>query len=281
MLLASQVVAHHTPPDQIPLSEEAREQFPPFKAKKWALQVLHRFFSRWANPAIVPKDMKAFATFWLDTYAVAVTSATIDYLEASQSGATVTKRVLNLLFLVLAEGAQHAHVFAVLKPNLEKIIGFTFSVLKFTPADEREWASDPEEFLRVRSDCIRAFNDPCSSAKELLTNLVKFRSSTLTPILTFSQHYLDAALADPTSHARAVEKYGALALIEAVSERLLSKKFAKKSAVNVAALLARYVLPDFGSSFGLLRYRACTVVELFGERVHGDMRSSRNFAKLR
>ena len=32
-------VAHQTPPDQIPLSEEAREQFPPFKAKKWALTV--------------------------------------------------------------------------------------------------------------------------------------------------------------------------------------------------------------------------------------------------
>ena len=40
----------------------------------------------------------------------------------------VTKREMNMLFLVLAEGAQHAQVFAVLKPNLERIIGFAFAV---------------------------------------------------------------------------------------------------------------------------------------------------------
>ena len=34
----------------------------------------------------------------------------------------------------------------------------------------------------------------------------RYRTSTLTPILTFSQQYLDAALAEPASHARAVEK---------------------------------------------------------------------------
>ena len=32
------VVTHPVPTDQIPPTEEGRNEFPPFKAKKWALQ---------------------------------------------------------------------------------------------------------------------------------------------------------------------------------------------------------------------------------------------------
>ena len=47
----------------------------------------------------------------------------------------------------------------------------------------------------------------------------RYRTSTLTPILTFSQQYLDAALAEPASHARASRRLFGLLPRQGVQNR--------------------------------------------------------------
>merc|ERR1719421_2295462 len=271
MEFAMAVVTHPVPAEQIPPTEEGRNEFPPFKAKKWALQVLHRFFARWGNPALVQLDMKAFAKQWQDTYALPVSSSCMQLMGAWKQGtAVVTKRVLNLCLMCVAEGIQHASLYAHVKAHIAELAEFCFNVLQWQPEDEEQWQRDADEFLRERSDCIKTFNHPRSSAHELLDSLVKYRANTLQPILGFCQTHLDRYALQPTRET-AVAKYGALAVVECVSGRLLSKK-SKKKAPPVAAMLARYVYPDLASPFPHLRYRACATIEAFGERVEGDLR---------
>jgi hypothetical protein len=158
-----------------------------------------------------------------------------------------------------------------------------FPLMCFSVEDNELWTSDPEEYIRREFDCTSAFSDPRQAAVEFLKNMVQMRSKdSLAPLLRFceSQLFVESATAAALKEmGRCSRKDGALAIIGSIAPQLCvaSKKSKKKAKVASAAtdrlpdrnqlesLLAQYVLIDFGSPVGFLRYRACWVYQQFAD----------------
>ena len=246
------------------------------KLHKWAFRILHRFFARYGNPDMADSDLdddkatfdkKKFAIWWLSTFAPPLVGLISEALKNPKISRGAKYQAISFL----GEAIQHSTSYKALKPRLESILfEIIFPLMCFSPENDGElWSSDPEEFVRREFDCMYSFSDPKSAAVEFLKNLVSMRAKdSLGPLLKFCEMQLSAD--------SSCAKDGALAIIGSIAPQLCvsckgGKKKGKKSLVTLPnrsqleALLSQYVLPDFGSTVGFLRYRACWVYQQFAD----------------
>ena len=262
------------------------------KMHKWALRILHRFFARYGNPdmaeaqEISPSteyNVVEFSKWWLNLFAPPLVALVSEYLNNCR----ISKAAKYQAISFLGEAIQHAVSYKALKPYLQTLLfGVIFPLMSFNAEDGELWDSDPEEFIRREFDCMVAFSDPRTAAVEFLKNMVSMRSKdSLGPLLKFCESHLFIESASPDALkdvARCSRKDGALAIIGSIAPQLCvsCKKSKKKSKKVVAAaadrlpdkgqleaMLAQFVLPDFGSPVGFLRYRACWVYEQFANEM--------------
>jgi importin-7 len=250
------------------------------KVQKWALRIIRKFLSKHGNPKLVEAKntyddnvnaQVQFATWWLQNFAPVLVREVVSGL-GGEHRVIVSPRNVNIALSFLCEAVQHAVTFKVLKPHLEVLLFHViFPLMCFNDERKELWETDPEEYIRNETDCTSiSFNDPRSAASDFVRQMVSLRSGeVLSPLLKFVEMQLTAASkASPLPYDLAVRKDGALALFSAISEQLCltSTKKPKKKAVEklpdakaLVSLLQIYVLPDFASPYGFLRYRACTV----------------------
>ena len=249
------------------------------KLHKWAFRILHRFFARYGNPDLTDfggeesaPDTKEFARWWLSTFAPPLVGIISDALSKEKISRAAKYQAISFL----GEAIQHSTSYKALKPRLNQILfEVIFPLMCFSAQDGELWESDPDEFIRREFDCMYSFSDPKSAAVELLKNLVSMRSKDcLGSILKFCEMHLTPVNGDLQSYCR---KDGALAIIGSIAPQLCvackksGKKKVKKVAVSLPnrsqleALLAQYVLCDFVSPVGFLRYRACWVYQQFAD----------------
>lgn len=263
------------------------------KLQKWAFRILHRFFARYGNPDLVESedlesanlgyDIKQFSNCWLNTFSpplIVLASEAVQKTKLSKSAKYQAICFLN-------EGIQHAASYKILKTQLQTLLfEVIFPLMCFNAEDNELWNADPEEFIRREFDCMLAFSDPRQAAVEFLKNMVQMRSKdSLGPLLRFCESQLFVESAQPESVkdiGRCSRKDGALAIIGSIAPQLCvasrkSKKKAKKAASAAAdrlpdrnqleTLLSQYVLIDFASPVGFLRYRACWVYQQFADEM--------------
>eukprot|EP00922_Rhytidocystis_sp_ex-Travisia-forbesii_P042078 GHVS01062835.1.p1 GENE.GHVS01062835.1~~GHVS01062835.1.p1 ORF type:complete len:1182 (+),score=220.59 GHVS01062835.1:120-3548(+) len=228
-------------------------ELPQFKLKKWALNIVHRYFSRYVGSSpVVSKtsDSRLFADKYLKIWAPRHVQSCLDVLKSQQAGECVNSgRVVNLLLQYLMQSVEVGSLYTkFIKPNLDfLLLQVCLPLFCFTAADEEKWATDPVEFIRMQNDCITSYSDPREAAVEFVRWLGRFRGKdSIEKIGMFA----DVMLSD--TNASDSTKSGALLMLGCVVSRLTSRK----RQVHVEGFLQSKVLPLFSSPVKHLRWRS-------------------------
>lgn len=266
------------PAELLQASVDEQENSPFAKCQKWVFQILYRWISRHGNTKRANDDMEAFADAWSKAYGATVTKTCLEVLGVAQGRTCVPRRTQNLALSCLAAANSLGGAYTELKGHLHDLLqGVVFPLLCFGAEDLRIWQEDPEETIRRMFDVHDMLVDPRKAALEFARELVDKRKDTLVPLLQFVQQHFDAHAQNPNDPSFCSRKDGALHLLGAIAERLVSndpaqqgkaKKKVKAGSVNVEELLKKYVLPDMCSSVAFLRLRACWVYEQFIEEAN-------------
>ncbi|XP_026191718.1 importin beta-like SAD2 homolog [Cyclospora cayetanensis] len=268
------------------LSTEERSQLPVYKAKKWALQIVQRVFTRFGDPKMLKRERsgpvkeghevaKAFGTHFIDTWSRRLTEELLVILQhhaqQQQLEAWMSPRMLNLALQYLSRAVECAALYTpVIKPHgVFLVFQVCLPLMHYSQDDAETWETEPVEFIRRQSDPLEAFSQPREAAIEFIKSLVRYRSKDFLEPMYMAVHRVCAEYQQAVQSRSLTEdmfraKDGALMLAGAVCDRLTSKK----RQAPIEGMLSSFVLPDLGSPNKFLRMRACWVYEVFLERVN-------------
>lgn len=247
------------PEATLAIDEDERVEHPSWKCKKWALHTLHRIFERYGSPGVVSKEYREFADWYLKTFSGGILEVLLKILDQYRNKVYVSPRVLQQTLNYITQCVSHAHSWNFLKPHMFAIIqDVLFPIMSYSDADEELWDSDPHEYVRVRFDIFEDFVSPVTAAQALLLHSCKKRKDMLQRTMQLCMQVLTGQIGFNNPR----QKDGALHMIGALAEVLLKKKIYKD---EIDTMLVQYVFPEFTSTLGYMRARACWVIHHFAE----------------
>ena len=253
------VLEKPVPAESLQVDEDDRAQLSWWKAKKWAVTVLYKVFERYGCPGSEEKEYNAFADFYDKHHSEKVTGLMLKVLDQFRRKEYVAPRILQQSLNYLSQGVYNARSWNVVKGHFQEIFKeIVFPLMCHSDEDESMWLDDPQEYIRIKYDIFEDFLyfSPNAAAKSYLKEAVKKRKNVLPPVIEYVNQIfsLPAAQCDPKL------KDGALHVVGTLVEMLLKKKAYKN---HLESVLLNNVLPEFKSSNGFLRARACWVVQQF------------------
>lgn len=258
----SQALARPISEEILPSSLDERNAYPWWKVKKWSVQIMSRFFSRYGIPAYAEDEAKVFAQYFSNNVAPFYLQYVCETLNLRGTGRFCTDRVVYLCLTFIDLAIELAPTYKLLKPNLNFLLYHVcFPIICLSADDIDLFDNDPHEFVHRQNSPMADFYDPRTSAINLFTNVVKHRGKDVIPsMIGFLQEKLHSFIVTPEAMRNYVEKDGTLLIIGSLSDVLFSKK---KYIREVEGLLISSVFPDFNSPVGFLRSRACWMVQRF------------------
>jgi hypothetical protein len=122
---------------------------------------------------------------------------------------------------------------------------------------------DPAEYLHRKINFYEEISAPDVAATNFLLTLTRSRKKQTFTVLNFINGVVNRYETAPDTEKNHREKEGALRMIGTLANVILSKK--SPIADQVEYFFVRHVFPEFRSSQGFLRARACDVLEKFAE----------------
>ena len=251
------------PEAEQPKDLEARNAWPWWKVKKWAVQVMSRMFSRYGFVSYADDEpSKEFARYFSTVVAPQFLGPVCETLNIRPSGQFCTDRVVHLCLTFVTSAVELSATYKLLKPHLEFLLyQVCFPVLCLSPSDVECFEHDPVEFVHKQNSPLADFYDPRLSAITLVKDLVKQRGQDVTQnLLARMTEILHRYNSSPVEQKNHIEKDGALLTFGSLSKPLLATP---KYSTEIEGLLITSVFPDFQSPVGFLRYRACWMVQQF------------------
>lgn len=239
-----------------PTDEEERNLWPWWKLKKWALQILCRFYTRYGNPKKAEDTYVEMSAMYRSQIAPELLPVVLETLSLRKNGRFCTDRVVQLSLVFLQEAVDSSVAYKLIKPHLGFLIfEVIHPVLCLTPKDLQLWAEDPHEFVRKTNDVFEDFLDPVYAASNLLSDLCTKRGKDCLPnVLAFYNNILTTYLAAPEAERDFIQKDAALHALFSL-DGVLTKSKAHKD--QVEAMIVNHILPEFKNPHGFLRLRAC------------------------
>ncbi|BGP23398.1 nonsense-mediated mRNA decay protein [Rhodotorula toruloides] len=259
------VVAHPINASLLPEDEDAREKHPWAKSKKWACWSLNKLFTRYGSPTQLPKNMVEqygqFANRFVEQFAPEIMKTYLAAVEKMVAHNEWFPRKGKFHILCFFEECINPKsTFALLKPHIPSLIEhFIFPLVCLSEEEIELFSEDPTEFSRqFFGDFIAdSYASPTASALAFLAALTETRAkTTLLSLLQFIQSVVDKYPAETTPR----QKDGALRMLAALAPTAVKSK---KLAPLLESFFLQHVVPEFKSPHGLLRYRACDVIEKF------------------
>lgn len=174
----------------------------------------------------------------------------------------MSRPCLSYTLVFLDECVRPKEMWPYLKPHLNTLTThLVFPVICLSEEDLEKFAEEPEEYLHRKLNYFEEASAPDIAATNFLVGLTKARRKETFEILKFINAVVteyEQASEDKKNH---VGKEGALRMIGTLAPVILGKK--SPIADQVEYFLVRYVFPEFTSSQGFLRARACDVIEKF------------------
>ncbi|ORY60630.1 importin-beta domain-containing protein [Pseudomassariella vexata] len=259
-------VSKTIPASAMPEDVEDRERHHWWKAKKWAYFNLNRLWIRHGNPqAVDTKDdeAKAYAKEFAATIAPEILQHYLLEVEKWVSKtAWLSKPCLSYTLVFLDECCRPKEMWNHLKPHVTNLVThLVFPVLCLGPEDLEKFEDEPEEYLHRKLNFYEEISAPDVAATNFLVTLTKARRKQTFELLKFINEVVNTYEAAPEGEKNHIGKEGALRMIGTLAPVLLGKK--SPIADQVEYFLVRFVFPDFKSSQGFLRARACDTVEKF------------------
>ncbi|CAG9983299.1 unnamed protein product [Clonostachys byssicola] len=255
-----------TPPNSAMAGDSVdRERNHWWKAKKWAYYNLNRLFIRQGNPT-TPGDGDVGARFAKNFIANIAPEILKHYLQEIEKWVSKTswlsRPCLTYTLVFLDESVRPKEMWTHLKPHLTNLVThFVFPILCLTDEDLEQFEEEPEEYLHRKLNYFEDGSSPDIAGVNFLVNLTKHRRFETFSILKFVNDIVNEYEQAPDDKKNHVAKEGALRMIGTLAPVILGKK--SPIAGQVEYFIVRYVIPEFKSSQGYLRARACDTVEKF------------------
>ncbi|KAJ0395032.1 hypothetical protein ATCC90586_005057 [Pythium insidiosum] len=241
-----------------PVDEEARNNWPWWKTKKWVLQILCRFYTRYGHPKRVEDELAAMSQVYRNQVAPGLLPVVLEVLSLRKNGRFCPDRVVQLCLVFLQEAVDSSVTYKLIKPHLRFVLfEVIHPVLCLTPKDLNLWAEDPHEFVRKTNDVFEDFLDPVYAAANLLADLCTKRGKDcLSDVLMFYNTILSTYLSTPEAERNYIQKDAALHALFSL-DSVLTKSKAHKN--QVEGMIVEHILPEFKNPHGFLRLRACKI----------------------
>nr|CCA27015.1 conserved hypothetical protein [Albugo laibachii Nc14] len=241
-----------------PTEEEEREQWPWWKVKKWALQIICRFYTRYGNPKKVDEGIMQMSSLFRNEIAPSLLPCVLETLAIRKNGMYCTDRVIQLCLIFLQEAVDSSVAYKLVKPHLGFIIfEVIHPILCLNQKDLQLWQDDPHEFVRKANDLFEDFIDPVYAAANLLKSLCAKRGKNcLDNVLFFYNNILNQYLQQQQNGQQVnyIQKDAALHALFYLGN-ILTKSNAHRD--KLESMIVHHILPEFDNPNGFLRLRAC------------------------
>lgn len=135
---------------------EVRSALQQYKAKKWALQIVHRFLVRYGSssfaeiPTMKNDPGQLLGRYFIQNWAVKFMNRFVNILRAKKNNSVwISERMENLILQYLTQSLELSLTYKELKPNVEFILyEVCFPLLCYNQADVEKWELDPTELIR-------------------------------------------------------------------------------------------------------------------------------------
>ncbi|KAI9904393.1 hypothetical protein N3K66_000922 [Trichothecium roseum] len=236
-----------------------------WKAKKWAYFNLNRLFIRHGNPQS-PSQAQDGLRFAKDFMAKIAPEILKYYLQEVEKWVAKTswlsRPCISYILAFLDESVRPKEMWAHLKPHLTNLVTHVvFPVLCLSEDDVEKFEEEPEEYLHRKLNYYEDPTAPDLAGVGFLVTLTKHRRMETYEILKFVNNVVNEYEQSPEDKKNHIAKEGALRMIGTLAPVLLAKK--SPIADQVEYFLVRYVFPEFTSTMGYLRARACDTIEKF------------------
>jgi len=260
-----QTVAKTLPASAMSGDDFDREKNHWWKAKKWAYFNLNRLFIRYGNTASPGKgdESLAFAKYFEASIAPEILKHYLQEIEKwAAKTSWLSRPCLSYIIAFLHESVKPKEMWNHLKPHLTNLVThFVFPVLCLTEDDLEKFEDEPEEYLHRKLNYFEDASAPDVAGVNFLVNLTKHRRLETFEMLKFVNNVVNEYEQAPDDKKNHIAKEGALRMIGTLAPVILGKK--SPIADQVEYFLVRYVFPEFTSSQGYLRARACDTIEKF------------------
>jgi len=176
----------------------------------------------------------------------------------------LSKICLSNILAFLDECIKPSATWKHLGPHVENLIAHVlFPLLCQTDEDLEMFHEEPAEYLHRKINFYEEVSAPDVAATNFLMTLTKSRKKQTFTVLNFINRVVNRyeTAADANKDHR--EKEGALRMIGTLASIILGKK--SPIADQVEYFFVRHVFPEFRSTQGYLRARACDVLEKFAD----------------
>lgn len=235
-----------------------------WRVKKWAVKLFDRLATQWGQPELVEEaPVKALAITFNKVVAPAACSALVGELHGHMGTAAdavgvrkyMSRKVLFYGLHLLQSCLDFASAWkAVLKAELEFLLGVAFEQFRMTAAELETIEHDPYEYMRINATDAFDTSSPRASARLLFWAALEVRKAATAPVLT---NMLATGLAAcPPGGGDPLYKEALLYLVQELHEWLATDKVQKG---RLEGLLEGHVTPEFASPHAFLRARAIAV----------------------
>jgi importin-7 len=251
---------------------ERRAKEPKMQCKKWASQILYRFFNRYHNYKsqieINTLIGQVFNSNWVKPILDIIISQTFQYTQVF-----IPDTILNYYIKYINQAIKHIPSCEYLKtvqlPTSEYVIPALITqiitpVLLKTPNDHELWTENPIEYIRKEADFSYTFYSSSSAAIDLLVSICE---------RGYLQQYLFYLNTSLSSNVEILTKEALIYQVGSISEILREQQ---NLAEQVQEMLKLYVFSELTNPIGFLRARACWAYGQFSAFPFSDPEDQKN-----
>ncbi|GAX74708.1 hypothetical protein CEUSTIGMA_g2156.t1 [Chlamydomonas eustigma] len=246
---------------------------PWWKAKKWALHISHRLFSRYSNAKQSKQGSdSAFSEMYRRDCMTTFLDAYMQLLSTVATGAYISPRALNLVFQFLTHAVEVKVTYNHGKPHWESILmNVAFPVMCFNNEDARLWEEDPHEYIRKGYDIMEDMYSPKTAVSNYAHELCGKKKSHLDSFMMMIVQILNGYQAKVSSGAVTTEDVrrldGALLAVGMMVDLLKNKSPYKQ---QLGPMLINCIIPCFKSPWGHLRAKAAWLAGVYSDAEFAD-----------
>lgn len=238
-----------------PATEEEskiREKLPQWQCKKWAAQIVHRFFTRYFNIQHLREQNIVIGQFFQENWACEFFKTIIPQLFKFKE-VFIPSILLNYFIKYTTQGLKFAKTYSLLDENAisHLLVNVILPILCRVPSDDEIWRENPIEFIRKEADLGKAYYSPKSSSIDLLLTLCE--KGWLMRVC----EYISNNMQNPTD---LLHKEALMLMFGSLAEQIKNHKELNK---HIEGILKQFVLDEFKNEIGFLRSRAAWVFARF------------------
>ena len=230
--------------------------------KKWCARILNRFLNKYCDRTTCKDENKVFPEIFLSFYSNHFFETLLKLLSALKNYYIHPKfRFFALKYMI--NSLNFPEIYNCINTNFENIIyDVIIPALLLTVQDEEDWIHNPIEFLRREEDYLDLSQNSKLAAETLLLKIYEKKMFStpegelvLYRLFEYSGNILlnNIDLRNNTQ-ADLRMKEVVLNVLGILNELILSKKEYES---QMQSLFEKFIIPEFGSIQGPLRYRLC------------------------